>query len=180
MTSSVSFLDLKKSHCSQVQSRKIYSKQVLFLLQERLHSPSFQVHSHNHPLKLAVTHSSVLLVQHFFLHCMNQSKSHCPHVGLVEFIYPPRDNRWRLLITAWCLVSIPFPPPRVGGSAGRTGRSYGRTVDPTLLIRWGTSGGRTAEAAGWGDWPADAPPPSPRLSVSWKKTRVKNKILTNK
>lgn len=171
MTSSVSFLDLKKSHCSQVQSCKIYSKEVLFL---RHHSPQFQIHFHNHPRWWLWPFLQLFWSNIFFLHFMDQSKSHCPHEGLIEFIYPPRDNRWCLLIRAWCLVSIPCPRPRVGGSAGHTGRSYGRTVDPTPLIRWGTSGGRTAAAAGWGDWPADAPPPSPRPSVSWKKTAGKN------
>lgn len=106
----------------------------------------------------------------FFLQYMDQSKSRCPHIGLIQLIHPPRDY-WCLLITAWWLVLIPCPRPRVEGSAGHKGRSYGHTVDPTLLIRWGTSGGRTAAAAGWADWPADAPPPAPLLSVSWRKTR---------
>lgn len=79
---------------------------------------------------------------------MDQSKSHCPHVCLIELICPPKDQSWCLLITAMRLASIPSPRPTVGGSAGRTGRSYGRTADPTPLIRRETSGGRTAAAGG--------------------------------
>lgn len=62
------------------------SKKVLFLFQDRHHSPSFQVQFHNHPLKIVVTHSSVCLVQPFFrVHCMDQSKSQrcSPCVGLI-------------------------------------------------------------------------------------------------
>ena len=139
-----------------------------------------QVHVHNHPLNRLLCSAlqffwSKIFFSFFFFSSISWIKgaSHCPHVGLIDFTYIlPGGHRWCPVIGAGCLVSIPSPRPRVGGSAGRTGRSYGRTVDPTPLIRWGTSGGRTAAAAGWGDWPADAPPPSPRLSVSWweKKT----------
>lgn len=65
-------------------------------------------------------------------------------------------------------VSIPSPLPRAGGSAGRTGRSCGRTEGPRRRIRWGISEGRIVGAEGWDDWPAGAPPPSPPLSASWK------------
>lgn len=54
------------------------------------------------------------LFRHLFfpLHCMDQSKSHCPHVGLIECMYPPRDDRWCLLIAArlfWSLLPLLGP-----------------------------------------------------------------------
>lgn len=161
----------KKKVCLflRAQSPKIYSKKVSAFTHHQV-----QVHVHNHPLNRLLCPALQFFWSNkfFFFFSISWIKgaSHCPHVGLIDFTYIlPGGHRWCLLIGAGCLVSIPSPRPRVGGSAGRTGRSYGRTVDPTPLIRWGTSGGRTAAAAGWGDWPADAPPPSPRLSVSWWK-----------
>lgn len=80
------------------------------LLQERHHSPSLLIHFHNHPLKRLW-----LTVQHFWskhvtLHFMDQRKSCCPHVGLIEAFYPARDNTWFLLIGGvWALLPVLGP-----------------------------------------------------------------------
>ena len=158
VTSSVSSSDWSKSRSFQVQSCKVHSKKKKSL--ERHHSPSWQVHFHNHPLNpsLAGFRSNVLLS----IPWIKVSPAVLMSAGFKLSILP---RGWQVS-SAGARAPTPCPRPRVAGSAGRTGRSCGRTADPTPLIRRGTSGGRTAAAAGWADWPADAPLPSPRLSVS--------------
>uniref|UniRef100_A0A8C2Z2R6 Uncharacterized protein n=1 Tax=Cyclopterus lumpus TaxID=8103 RepID=A0A8C2Z2R6_CYCLU len=62
---------------------EIYSKKVRFLLQDKHHSPSFQVHFANRPLKWLGPILQFIWSNIFVIHCMDQSKSHCPHVGLI-------------------------------------------------------------------------------------------------
>lgn len=86
----------------------------------------------------------------FFSILWNHYGFPCPRVGLIDFCHLITKKK-KKVINFSVDFSVPVtlsPRPRVGGSAGRTGRSYGRTVDPTPLIRRGTSEGRTAAAAG--------------------------------
>lgn len=91
------------------------------------------------------THMTLFLVQ--TRHCpFHRSEKVLLSSCWPDVFYPHRKSA-RCLLIRWGLGSTPSPRPRVGGSAGRTERSCGHTVDRTPLIRRGTSGGRTAAAA---------------------------------